>query len=73
MNSDDYRYWYNYRRKLTSKISKLETPDNVYKDEDEKRKAILKMALDIGIKPTARHFNTSPAVVRYWVKKYKKD
>lgn len=45
-----------------------------YKTKEEKeiiRERMVKMALEKGIKPTARYFNTYPQTVRKWVKKYK--
>lgn len=66
-----YDYWYNYRLELTKKINDAKNKTNEYKNEEDKRKDMVKMALDIGIKPTARYFNTTPATIRYWVNKYK--
>ena len=44
---------------------------NKPKEEKEKiREEMVKMALQRGIKPTARYYNTYPATVRRWVKIY---
>lgn len=44
---------------------------NKTKEEKEAlRDDIIKMALERGIKPTARYFNTYPATVRRYLKKY---
>lgn len=67
--NNDYKYWYNYRVKLTNNLKKEK--NIVYKDNDEKTKAIVKMAKEIGIKPTARYFNIESSSVRYWLNKYK--
>lgn len=52
--------------------------DDMYanKTKEEKeiiRKEMAKMALKIGIKPTARYFNTYPNTVRVWLKKYEEE
>lgn len=67
--NNDYNYWYDYRVKLTNELKKEN--NIVYKNDEEKKKAIVKMALEIGIKPTARYFNIEPSSVRYWLNKYK--
>ena len=44
------------------------------KAEKEKiRKEMAKMALEKGVKPTARYYNTYPQTVRKWVKVYKEQ
>lgn len=70
LEKDDYltkgaAFWKNYRKSLYAFVNKKEekldkTPEN-----------ITKMAEDIGIKPTARYFNISPASVRYNINKQK--
>lgn len=40
-------------------------------EKEDLRKDMVKMALERGIKPTARYFNTYPATVRRHLKKYK--
>ena len=67
----DYDYWYNYRLKLTKEINASKKERKDYSTDDDKRKSMVKMALEIGIKPTARYINTTPATVRYWINKYK--
>ena len=67
----EYDYWYNYRLELTKKINDSKKRTNEYKNEDDRRKDMIKMALDIGIKPAARYFNTTTATIRYWINKYK--
>lgn len=67
--NNDYEYWYNYRVKLTNNLKKEKSI--IYKDDNEKKKAIAEMAKEIGIKPTARYFNIEPSSVRYWLNKYK--
>lgn len=39
-------------------------------DKEEIRFQMVKMALKEGYKPTARYFNTYPATVRRWVRRY---
>lgn len=41
------------------------------KDKKPWRYQMVQKALDIGVKPTARLFNTSPPVVRTWLKRFK--
>jgi len=70
LEKDDYlnkdaTFWKEYRKNLYVLINKKEeklekTPENV-----------IKMANEIGIKPTARYFNISPASVRYNLNKSK--
>ena len=67
--NNDYEYWYNYRVKLTNNLKKEKSI--IYKDDNEKKKSIVEMAKEIGIKPTARYFNIDPSSVRYWLNKYK--
>lgn len=67
--NNDYEYWYNYRVKLTNNLKKEKSI--IYKDDNEKKKSIVEMAKEIGIKPTARYFNIEPSSVRYWLNKYK--
>lgn len=44
---------------------------NKTKEEKEQlQKEMVKMAKERGIKPTARYFNTYPATVRRYLKKY---
>ena len=44
------------------------------KDEKEKlREEMVKMALERGIKPAARYYNTYPSTVRRWVNEHKKS
>ena len=40
-------------------------------EKEEMLYAMVQTALERGIKPTAREFNTYPATVRKWVNKYK--
>lgn len=45
----------------------------VNKSKEEKeviQKEMVKMAIECGIKPTARYFNTYPSTVRRYLKKY---
>ena len=68
LEKDDYLkkdaiFWKNYRKCLFAIITKKEekldkTPEN-----------ISKLAQKIGVKPTARYFNISPASVRYNINK----
>lgn len=46
------------------------------KPEDEKEKIrieMVKMALDRGVKPSARYYKTYPSTVRKWLKIYKEQ
>lgn len=59
----DYEFWRNFRIILTEELKKEEeqlekTPEN-----------IVKLAKEIGIKPTARYFDIYPSQVRYYIKK----
>ena len=62
-SNNDYDYWKNYRKNLTSLIKDSnkvleKTPYN-----------IVKLAKEIGVKPTSRYFNIAPATVRSYLKK----
>jgi len=47
---------------------------NKTKEEREVlQKEMVKMAMERGIKPTARYFNTYPATVRRYFKKYQEE
>jgi len=43
------------------------------KDKKQWRYQMVQKALDQGVKPTARAFNTSPGVVRKWLKRFKTE
>ena len=43
------------------------------KDKKQWRYQMVLKALDQGVKPTARAFNTSPGVVRKWLKRFKTE
>ena len=60
---DEYAFWMNYRKKLTCAINSNE--EKLEKNSHN----IVKLAKEIGIKPTARYFNISPATVRSYMKK----
>lgn len=60
-----YEFWKNYREKLTEQL--LGEQDNVIEKNPQN---IVKMAHEIGVKPTARYFNIDPSSVRYYIKKY---
>ncbi len=55
-------------------VNKEDMYVNKTKEEKEViRKEMAKMALKIGIKPTARYYNTYPNTVRTWMNKYKAE
>lgn len=62
---DIQEYWKNYRKKITEQLKE----ERIYDKTD--KQAIIKMASQIGIKPTARIFNISPSSVRCYLKKGK--
>ena len=43
------------------------------KDKNQWRYQMVQKALDHGVKPTARAFNTSPQVIRKWLKRFKTE
>lgn len=43
------------------------------KDKEAIRRKMVEEAKIRGIKPTARKYNTYPATVRRWIKRYEKD
>lgn len=57
-----YDFWLNYRHWLTNSLNN----DNRIEKTKEN---IIKMAKEIGIKPTARYFNISPITVRNYLNK----
>lgn len=59
-----YEFWKDYRESLTAELNKQET------ELEKNPENITKKAKEIGIKPTARYFDMSPASVRYYVRKY---
>lgn len=68
LGKDDYltknsEFWKIYRQNLYKFINQEE------KRIEKTSKNIAKMAKEIGIKPTARYFNISPASVRYNINK----
>ena len=68
LEKDDYLiknadFWKNYRKNLYKEINKQN--EKLEKTADN----IAKLAKEIGVKPTARYFNMSPASVRYNIKK----
>lgn len=55
-------------------VEREELYANKTKEEKEiLREDMVKMALERGIKPTARYFNTYPATVRRYLKKYEQS
>ncbi len=54
------------------------TKEDLYANKTKEQKAtiqieMVKMAKERGIKPTARYFNTYPATVRRYLKKYEEE
>ena len=60
LNKDDI-FWKNYRKKLTESLNDDQKIEKTIEN-------ISSMAKEIGIKPTARYFDISPAIVRNYIK-----
>lgn len=68
LEKDDYltkgsKFWKEYRQSLYKFINQEE--ERLEKTQEN----IVRMAKEIGIKPTARYFNISPSTVRYNINK----
>jgi len=60
-----YDFWKNYRENLTKLLESTEEESKCEKTAEN----IVNMARKVGVKPTARYFNITPASVRYYIKK----
>jgi len=72
LEKDDYLtkdalFWKDYRQNLYKYINTQE--EKIEKTTEN----IVKMAAEIGVKPTARYFNISPSSVRYNINKYENE
>lgn len=55
-------------------VEKEDMYANKTKEEKENiRKEMARMAFKVGIKPTARYYNTYPNTVRNWLNKYRDE
>ena len=66
LDSKDYDFWKNYRRNLTESLGEDKKIEKTVEN-------IAQMAKEIGIKPTARYFDISPASVRNYMKKVSQE
>ena len=62
----DYDFWKNYRQNLTESLGEDKKIEKTVEN-------IAQMAKEIGIKPTARYFDISPASVRNYMKKVSQE